>query len=207
MERKNLHRYPYFQYLEECNGIGGGCSTTWRFYPGMTYGSREKWWPDTGARPTPHEGIDICYYTDKSGRERQFGPSTRVPAMTTGTVIALCDDFLGRSVFLEHYSDNQERLISIYAHIVPHQRIFPGLKVAAGEEIGTVADTVGRKNRMPAHLHITIMKRPPAAYSGVHLDWEYICNAGRVCLVDPFAILFCPSCMIMPRIDSRPAIL
>jgi hypothetical protein len=195
------HCYPYFQYLEDCNELSAGGITTWCFYPGMTYGSRDKWWPDTGKRPTAHEGLDICYYTDSSGRKRQFGSDIRIPVMTAGIVIAVCDDFLGRSVFLMHHSDSPCQLISGYAHIIPFSNIKPGVEVAECEVIGTVADTTGRKNRMPAHLHITVMKTP-AAFAGVHLDWKYICNSGRGFLLDPFEILFCPYCRILPKIED-----
>jgi hypothetical protein len=198
MQRTDPAGYPYFQYLEDSNELSGGGVITWRFYPGMTYGSREKWWPDTGERPTAHEGLDICYYTDSSGRDRQFTPDIKIPVMKAGTVLATCDDFLGRSVFLAHHA---ELLISAYAHIVPRSFIIPGLTVSAGEVIGTVADTAGRKNKMPVHLHITIMKAQ-AALAGVQLDWEYICNAGRATLMDPLEMLFCPYRRILPKIEG-----
>ena len=147
--------YPYFRYLEDCNEFGGQGVATWLFYPGMTFGSRDKWWPDIGYRPTAHEGLDICYYADSAGRDRQFDPGVGVPVMTGGTVLAVSDDFLGRSVFLAHH--HPDPLISVYAHIVPLSTIVPGYQASEGEVIGTVADTAGRKNRMPVHLHITIM--------------------------------------------------
>jgi hypothetical protein len=198
MQRAGHDGYPYFQYLEDCNELSDGGVTAWRFYHGMTYGTREKWWPDTGERPTAHEGLDICYYTDRLGGDRQFTPDIKIPVMTAGTVLAICDDFLGRSVFIAH---NAEQLISAYAHIVPFSNILPGYRVSAGEVIGTVADTAGRKNRMPAHLHITIMKAPEDL-AGVHLDWRYICNAGRATLLDPLEMLFCPCYSILPKIEG-----
>jgi murein DD-endopeptidase MepM/ murein hydrolase activator NlpD len=201
MQRTDTGDYPYFHYLEECNNYFGGRVDTWLFSPGMIFGSREKWWPDTGLRPTAHEGLDICYYRNGSGRVMQFDPGVRIPVMTAGTVLAICGDFLGRSVFLQHHAGTLEKLISVYAHIVPSATIIPGYQVAEGEVIGTVADTTGRKNKMPAHLHITIMNIPFGA-SGEHLNWNFICNSGRVILFNPLEILAHHSCLILPKIDG-----
>jgi hypothetical protein len=196
MRRIDPCGYPYFHYLENCNEFGGRGMATWLFYPGMTFGSRDKWWPDPGLRPTAHEGLDICYYTDSSGRDRQFDPGVRVPVMSAGTVLAVCDDFLGRSVFLAHHPDP---LISVYAHIVPLSNISLGYQASEGEVIGTVADTTGRKNKMPAHLHITIMKTP-SDFADVHLNWKFICSSGRGTLLDPLELMICPSYSILPKI-------
>jgi murein DD-endopeptidase MepM/ murein hydrolase activator NlpD len=198
MQDTGLVRYLYFQYLEDCNDLGAGGVQAWLFYPGMLFGSREKWWPDTGVRPTAHEGLDICYFTDGSGRGLQLDSGSKVPVMSAGTVIAICEDFLGRSVFLEHKRDG---LISVYAHIVPLRTVGPGYMAGAGEVIGSVADTAGRKNRMPAHLHVTIMNLPPDP-SAVHFDWKFICRSGRVTLFDPLEIIACPSYRILPGING-----
>ena len=197
MQGADLVGYPYFHYLENCNECGAGGVQAWLFSPGMLFGSLEKWWPDTGCRPTAHEGLDICYFTDGLGRDLQFDSGVKIPVMTAGTVIAVCDDFLGRSVFVEH---DQDRLISVYAHIVPLRTINPGYKIREGEVIGNVADTTGRKNRMPAHLHVTIMKIP-SGLSGEQLDWNFICRSGRVTLLDPLEMMVCPSCRILPGVD------
>ena len=189
--------YPYFCYLEECNELEAADVQAWLFYPGMLFGSREKWWPDTGSRPTAHEGLDICYFTDGLGRDRQFDPAVKVPVMAAGTVIAVCDDFLGRSVFLEHLSGG---MISVYAHIIPLKTIGPGSGISEGGVIGRVADTTGRKNRMPAHLHVTVMKIPEGL-PGEQLNWNFICGSGRVKLFDPLTVLVCPSFRILPGID------
>ncbi len=191
--------YPYFRYLEECNESGAGDVGAWIFYPGMLFRSRDKWWPDAGSRPTAHEGLDICYFTDGLGGKRQFDPGINVTVMAAGTVIAVCDDFLGRSVFLEHLSDG---MISVYAHIIPLKTLRPGYKLSEGQVIGKVADTAGRKNRMPAHLHLTIM-RIPVGLPGEQLNWNFICRSGRVTLFDPLTMMVCPSCRMLPGTDHE----
>ncbi len=189
--------YPYFRYLEECNEFGAGDVEAWLFYPGMLFGSRDKWWPDAGSRPTPHEGLDICYFTEGLGGDRQFDAGINVPVMAAGTVIAVCDDFLGRSVFLEHLSDG---MISVYAHIIPLKTLRPGYTLSEGQVIGRVADTAGRKNRMPAHLHLTVM-RIPVGLPSEQLNWNFICRSGRVTLFDPLTMMVGLSSRMLPGID------
>jgi hypothetical protein len=202
MQDAGFPHYPYFKYLEACNAFGAGGVAAWRFYPGMLFGSLEKWWPDSGSRATVHEGLDICYYTDASGTEKAFDSGVRVPVMASGRILGLCDDFLGRSVFLAHNFGEPVLLVSVYAHIRPLPEILPGCDIEAGKVIGTVADTTGRRNRMPAHLHVTIMKIP-ANLSDVFLDWKFICQSDMVALLDPFAIMPCPACRILPGASGR----
>ncbi len=186
-------KYPYFQYIESCNELACKDVEKWIFYPGMTFKNRKKWWPDKGERPTEHEGLDICYFRNRSGSTLQFDPTTRIPVMTSGTVLGICKDFLGRSVFLRHEGDD---MVSVYAHIVPVAHITRGSAVSGGEIIGTVADTTGRKNKMPPHVHLTIMKIQEKL-SVDYLDWNFICNSGKVTLFDPLSLIFCPSCEIL----------
>jgi murein DD-endopeptidase MepM/ murein hydrolase activator NlpD len=147
-----------------------------------------KWWPDVGVRPTLHEGIDFCYYGKPSGQECAFTPDIHVPVMAEGEVVAVCPDYLGRTVFLDHCHDSPLRFLSIYAHMVPHPDIQAGRRVEAGEVIGTIADTTGRKNRMPAHLHLSIMEVekevPPE-----HFTWDLICNSELGRLLDPLQFI------------------
>ncbi|MBM9531751.1 M23 family metallopeptidase [Desulfoprunum benzoelyticum] len=180
---------PYFTLLEAVNeGLAG--VKNFDFYPGMLFGSRAKWWPDTGTRPTAHEGIDICYYTDGAGREQKFSPRIAIPAMASGQTFAVCRDFLGHSVFIDHGGNDSHRFLSVYAHIVLHRHVHIGRSVGPGDVVGTVADTTGRKNRMPAHLHISLM-RIPQSVPGDMLDWKYICSSDEVELIDPLSMLNC----------------
>jgi len=180
---------PYFTILEAANQCLAGVRT-FNFYPGMLFGSRDKWWPDTGMRPTAHEGIDICYYTDGAGRDRGFSPRIAIPIMASGRTFAVCRDFLGHSVFIDHGVHDSHRFLSVYAHIVPHRQVIIGRTIQAGDVVGTVADTTGRKNRMPAHVHISLM-RIPQTMAGDMLDWKYICSPGQVELIDPLSLLEC----------------
>jgi len=193
---------PYFQYLENCNTLGVGSVAAWRFYPGMLFGSLEKWWPDAGQRPAAHEGLDICYYTDASGTDRQFDPGVQVPVMAAGKILGLCDDFLGRSVFVAHNVGEPLLLVSVYAHIRPLPDVRFGNGVPAGAVLGTVADTAGRQNRMPPHLHVTVMQIP-SDLRGISLDWKFICRSDKVLLINPLEIIPCPACRILPGVSRK----
>lgn len=179
--------FPFFALLESANPCLAGVKS-FHFYPGMLFGSREKWWPDSGMRPTCHEGIDICFYTDRSGKELQFTSGIRIPAMASGRLFATCRDFLGRSLFIDHSVDGPSRWLSVYAHIVPSRDLKVGQQVETGEVLGTVADTAGRKNRMPAHLHLSLIEIPRTLPPDI-LDWSFICTSETVRLVDPLSML------------------
>ena len=180
---------PYFTILETANACLADVRT-FNFYPGMLFRSRDKWWPDTGTRPTAHEGIDICYYTDSYGREQSFSPRIAIPVMASGQTFAVCRDFLGHSVFIDHGVDDFHRFLSVYAHIVLHRQVHIGQTVRTGDVVGTVADTTGRKNRMPVHVHISLM-RIPRTVPHDRMDWTYICSSDQIDLIDPLSMLDC----------------
>ena len=79
-------------------------------------------------------------------------------------------------------------MLSVYAHIVPSQDLKVGQQVQTGEVIGTIADTAGRKNRMPAHVHVSLIEIPRTVPPGI-LDWNLICTSATVRLVDPLSML------------------
>ena len=178
--------FPYLQYIEECNSFVIG-ETEYYLYPGMEFGSREKWWPDSGLRPTRHEGIDLCYYEVETGKECAFSPKTLVPVMASGRIVAICRDFLGYSLFLDHEYEQRLRFCSIYAHIIPFDLLAVGKRLSAGQTIGTVADTTGRKNRMPAHLHLSLM-RVDKHIAPENFDWNLM-HGSQVDLLDPLKMV------------------
>ncbi len=179
--------FQYLQYLEMCNKTLDGAQW-YSLYSGMEFGSREKWWPDSGLRPTAHEGIDICYYRDAAGVDRAVSITTSVPVMAPGRVAAICPDYLGYSLFLDHECRDELRFLSVYAHIVPHKNIIAGRYLQAGDVVGSIADTTGRKNRMAAHLHITVMQ-VERSVSPAEYDWDLINKSTRSQLIDPLTMI------------------
>ncbi|MEE4239862.1 MAG: peptidoglycan DD-metalloendopeptidase family protein [Desulfopila sp.] len=175
--------FQYFHYLELCNPNLQGAKE-YILYPGMEFGSREKWWPDSGMRPTAHEGIDICYYRDAAGEERTLPLTSNLTVMASGRVVAICRDFLGYSLFLDHEYEDELRFLSVYAHIAPHNSIAAGQYLHPGDSIGSIADTTGRKNRMVAHLHVTLMQ-VERFVSAEKYDWDLINRSPYSRLIDP----------------------
>jgi len=181
------HLFSYLDAIEKQNTSLAGMKRLY-LYPGMEFRSEIKWWPDKGMRVTPHEGVDICYYIDSTGKECRVTPELRVPVMASGRVRAICKDYLGETVFLDHQYEQPSRFLSIYAHITPLPDLKTGDKVSAGDIIGTVADTAGKKNRIPAHLHISLMivaREVPAE----KFDWHMISYPEDAKLIDPLRML------------------
>ena len=179
--------FSYLDALEEQNICLAGMKTLY-LYPGMEFRSEIKWWPDKGMRPTLHEGVDICYYIDSTGEECRVTSEFRVPVMATGRIVAISKDYLGETVFLDHQYKQLSRFVSIYAHITPRPDLKTGDKVCAGDVIGTVADTAGKKNRIPAHLHISLMSIARAV-PAEKFDWQIISYPEDAKLIDPLSML------------------
>ena len=156
------------------------------FQPGMEFGTRDKWWEDTGSRPTPHEGLDLCCFEDNSGRLVYLAGNTLVPVLYDGTLVNIFTDFLGESILLAHdFQDNGRNLHSIYAHTVPDKALRRGSRVKAGE---VIASTCPSKNKsMNPHLHLTVLWAPETAIAT--LDWATINQADHVILCDPLDFL------------------
>ncbi|MBF0302302.1 MAG: hypothetical protein HQK73_04625 [Desulfamplus sp.] len=152
----------------------------WLFYPGMLFGSCDKWWADWGQRYTPHEGLDITFYRKKTYNITSrnfdicsFDSNIVVPAMGDGIVLNICKDFLGQSViikpsfFSNNKSDNSIRdsksifdieksiIAVIYSHILTACGLTIGDTVTKGQIIGKVADTSMRKSGITPHLHVS----------------------------------------------------
>lgn len=180
----------YFPYIDNLIGANHTLAddTSFILYPGMEYASYEKWWPDAGMRPTPHEGIDFCYHVDASGHERAVAPGLRIPVMAPGIIAAICKDYLGHTLFVDHGCARQRRFLSVYAHIVPDGGVEVGRRLSAGEVIAGVADTSGRKNRMPAHLHFTLMEVPENVALAT-FDWDLINRSKSSKLLDPLEMI------------------
>ena len=172
-----VEQYPYQQLLKEANRSTNELDCT-ILYPGMEFDSRVKWWPDEGERVTPHEGIDFCYFLDPAGDEWVATPDFQVPAMATGSVHAIVPDYLGQTLFLLHRSGRESRFLSVYAHIEVAPGILPGDRVCTAATLGTLADTSGRKNRMPNHLHFSLMLVDPVVPPEKY-DWDLICFSSQ----------------------------
>ena len=122
--------------------------------------SNAKWWGDFGIRKSCHEGLDIGMYKNLDNKIVWVRPEVIVPAMAQGTVVNVCHDFLGKSVIVlyRHCPENNSRFVIIYSHIQPFSDIRKGKILRKDEPLGQIADTAGKKSKIPCHLHVSTME-------------------------------------------------
>lgn len=152
-------------------------SREWLFYPGMLFGSCAKWWADWKIRYTAHEGLDITFYRTLIGDIGSFDPTVMVPAMADGTVLNICDDFLGQSVIINHgecdsieenHCNHQKAIVAaVYSHICveknsvkpsePHEKELPYNRLKAQMDIEIGMSVV--KGQILGKVADTSMKR------------------------------------------------
>ncbi len=153
---------------------------SWFFELGMNYSDKEYWWPSyRQKRPVSHEGIDFFWYVDGHGQKRPLGQA-KVPCPCDGKVLALCEDFLGQSVFILNADPAGKVDLFAVAHIIPSVRI--GQRVKCGDLVGVIAPGQGR---VPGHLHVS------ALYGDWHdlprqLTWPALNKQKGLHFVNPF---------------------
>jgi hypothetical protein len=180
----------FTRLLIRWNGLDAAGFAAWEFLPGMKFAERAAWWRDGAERPGAHEGLDICFYRTGDGRRLSLGAGARVPVVCPGEVVALVDDFLGRSVFVAHEITGGEgrRLHTVYGHLDPAPGLTPGGQLGEGDLVGTIAETSGRRGSVPPHLHLTVALT--CREGGPEpLDWNALRDQGRVLLLDPLPVV------------------
>lgn len=191
----------FLKSISQINHLPLCRSGEWLFYPGMLFGSSAKWWADWKTRYTAHEGIDIAFYRTMNGDIGSFNPYIAVPAMADGTILNICDDFLGQSVVIEHgwagctaheMCDHEKSTVAaVYSHIcieksltdryqlpeerLPQNILKAGMAVTKGQIIGRVADTSMKKSGILPHLHISIIEISVNTPFN-ELNWELFAN-------------------------------
>ncbi len=177
------------EYLKKYNRLDEAGFQEWIFFPGMLFRSPDKWWGNKGTRPVPHEGLDICLYRTKDGRQIRFDGSIKIPVAYNGEVIRIIADFLGKSVYIKHdIRDNAGRYFhSLYGHTMPLDFLRKGSIVNAGDIIGTVSD-IRKKTKILPHLHIS-MAWISENYSPEKLDWDIIGSSADIILLNPMDAL------------------
>jgi murein DD-endopeptidase MepM/ murein hydrolase activator NlpD len=145
-----------------------------------------QWWTDGGQRERPHEGIDLCLYLDCQGELRRLQEGAQLPAMYGGTVVRLCDDFLGRSVMIECDLSDRAKWYLMYGHTSPQLDIKVGQTVQEGEVVARLAPLPPHKSYILPHLHVSL-GWAPGAVPPDQLDWETIPDVLTLC--DPARVL------------------
>ena len=189
----SLEKSRFTAMLIEENALDQSGFERWVFCQGMLFNSPDKWWGDHGQRDYPHEGIDLCLYSDRSQEIRRIDEKTRIPVMHDGVVKAMFKDFLGKTVIIEHENSGSgaERFISMYAHTKPRSDIDIGVIVKEGNIIATLGDTSNSKSNIIPHLHFSL-GLPSKAFSYDGFVWNTIRNPERIRLLDPLAVIDWP---------------
>jgi hypothetical protein len=182
----SLKETRFTEWLILENGLDAPGLKEWVFYPGMLFNAAGKWWGDKGLRHRPHEGLDLLLYKDRQDRIVRLDEKSRIPVMFDGVVVSIINDFLGRSVIVEHVLPNRMpgRLCTIYGHTRPLKGLHVGRGVKQGEIIATLADPGPSAFPMAPHLHISVgWTSRPISYE--RLNWDTIGDSGTLTLLDP----------------------
>jgi len=88
----------------------------------------------------------------------RLGEKDKVPIIYDDIVVGIVDDFLGKSVIIEHlFSDfDNNRLCTIYGYTIPEDNLHVGKIVKQGDVIATLADSIKSQINIFPHLHISL---------------------------------------------------
>lgn len=186
----HLPRSPYHSLFARLNKLA---IKEWLFAPGMLFDDKQKWWGEGGNRITRHEGIDLCLYRDMSSDVQQLQAGASVPVLFDGTVQATIDDFLAKSVFVRHeqYRVGTAVLFTVYGHVMPLSTVPAGKQFGAGDCLGGIVATIGKRPTMYPHLHISAAWFPAEVADG-ELNWKTIAERKVVRLIDPLSLMDLP---------------
>jgi len=160
----------------------------WIFIPGMLFNAMDKWWGDLGTRSRPHEGLDLCLYRTIQGGIVSLDERIKIPSIYDGLVVKIIDDFLGKSVIIEHTAPEHRSFCSIFGHTRPDSGIKEGSRLKEGEFFATIADTGSSGTGVFPHLHLTIgLISKNTSYD--LMDWETIANPDMLTLLDPLVVI------------------
>ncbi|MBM4053197.1 MAG: hypothetical protein FJ264_00695 [Planctomycetes bacterium] len=186
IEKSRFHHF----FLHHNNMDHSGFNE-WVFYQGMLLNDLQKWWTNEGVRPSPHEGIDFCFYRDAVGFIRTLNKKTKIPALFSGKVVHIHNDFLGKSLYVQHnFHDEQGRtLFTIYGHVIPAAGLALRDILREGDILATVANVTENSKMLP-HLHITVAwVSDSVPYE--NLDWSIINNPRMATLCNPIDFIDC----------------
>ncbi len=177
-------------YLINLNNLAVPDFTTWEFTPGMLFNQPQKWWTGNENRPAPHEGVDFHLYKNVSGQIRHLPTSTKIPALFAGSVVQICDDFLGKSIFVcgNHTDARGSRLHTIYAHITPYDHIEIGAQIKETDIIAVIADSANKHPKIPPHLHISTLLLPKSTPRN-RLNWKTLTGSDLYHFCDPMEFI------------------
>jgi len=186
----SLSKTRFTEYLIQENALDECGFKEWIFHPGMFFNAPDKWWGDQGKRDKPHEGLDLCLYRDRRGRVHRLDKKTKIPVIYDGIVVGIVNDFLGKSVIIEHglTDSGDNKFCTIYGHINPRKGLYVGRIVKEGDIIATIADPVNSKAKILSHLHISL-GWASKFISYDKFDWETIGALNTLIFTDPLYVI------------------
>ncbi|HSW39324.1 MAG TPA: M23 family metallopeptidase [Acidobacteriota bacterium] len=142
----------------------------WIFEPGMRFSARMEWWGDRNRRRTEHEGIDFAMGMIYGAGAGAVPEGTPVRAIADGRIVAILDDFLGKTIVVRHrgIADSDGNIFhTLLSHVQIEQcRRGP---VSKGRILGRIGSA--GKSRVQAHLHLTGAWIPEAYADDIRMEY------------------------------------
>lgn len=185
-----LKKSRFTEFLVRENALDEPGFQEWTFYPGMLFNAMDKWWGNQGKREKPHEGLDLCLYRDREDRILSLDEKTKVPVLYDGVIVRVMDDFIGKSVMVEHRlpDSGHLRYCTIYGHTIVLRNMHVGRIVKAGDILATLARPNKSQRNIPPHLHISVgLIFNKISYE--NLDWETMDSSKSLKWVDPLQVI------------------
>jgi hypothetical protein len=192
-DREKKAASPFIRLLVGQNGLEAIGVDRFIFYPGMLFGTTEKWWGKSGVRHSRHEGIDLCFFQTVSGHYCRMDESIKIPMAAESRVVHIMDDYLGRTVVVgEPENKGKDRpFLTIYAHLETDKNLRIGDKVSAGEVFANIAAVDSPKIPLLPHLHIS-MAWADQLPDFSRWSWKLLNQCGSECFVNPFERFLIP---------------
>ncbi|MCW5203625.1 hypothetical protein VU03_04555 [Desulfobulbus sp. N3] len=175
--------------IHACNPALASGFRQWVWRPGMCFLDDQLWWGEQKKRISPHEGIDLACYADQQGKEHWFTPGHMVsglfvPAMFSGRVVQLHQDFLNWSLYIRHdqFFRDGAVLHTVYGHVQPKEEACINQEVGEGEPLAVLA--AYPRSTVPLHLHFTVAWIPETIPSH-QLNWQMLSENQQIILLDP----------------------
>lgn len=181
-----IKKSKFTEWIVRENALSTSGFQEWFFYPGMLFNTMDKWWGHGEKRNKPHEGLDLCFYKNRKGSILQLDDSIKIPVLYDGVVVRVMDDFMGKSVVVEHCFAGTDplRLITIYGHTTPLQGLNNARIVKEGELIATLAKPEKFQSNVPPHLHLSVgWLLESISYE--NLEWATIKTLSTLIWIDP----------------------
>jgi hypothetical protein len=109
-----------------------------------------------------------------------------VPAWSSGTVLNICDDFLGTTLVVapQAFVSENSRILEVYSHLSVCDDITFGTSLRAGQIIAQTADTYATGSVLSPHLHLSCIEVPAHIHADA-LNWTLFPRREKINLINP----------------------